>query len=237
VDYIAMLHFLSLHDTHIGSGLPNHCRAKVVVSAIMLSVVVLDLLIVRLWHVETWRCTLAIVAYLTAAFAGFELGDARTFGLCISPRQGWRFWGIAACGMAIVVGALLAAISAVVFGLLEYEPPQPYSGIFADRYQIFGHLLHMCIVAPLQEEAVYRLALCVVAIVWLGPRWCVIASGLTFALLHSAYGNPSPENLVWGFLLACAFLKSSTILVPLALHAGGNLIAFTAQWVHAAWFG
>ena len=56
------------------------------------------------------------------------------------------------------------------------------------------------------------------------------ASGLLFGGLHVLYGNPGPDNLVAGFFLAWAILKSGSILVPLALHALGNLCVIAA-WI------
>jgi hypothetical protein len=44
----------------------------------------------------------------------------------------------------------------------------------------------------------------------------------------------SPENLVGGFFLAWAFLKSETILMPWLLHAVGNGIVLAAQV--AGWY-
>ena len=54
-------------------------------------------------------------------------------------------------------------------------------------------------------------------------------SGTIFAGLHVLYGSPSPENLLGGFILSWAFLKSGTLIVPIALHSLGNLCAFVDQ--------
>jgi len=50
------------------------------------------------------------------------------------------------------------------------------------------------------------------------------------------YGNPSPENLLGGFILCWAFLKSQTLVVPLLLHAGGNACAFLANVAYSFWW-
>ena len=55
-----------------------------------------------------------------------------------------------------------------------------------------------------------------------------------FAALHVAYGNPSPENLVGGFLLGWVYLKSETILLPVLLHSLGNLLVLFCQV--AGWY-
>jgi membrane protease YdiL (CAAX protease family) len=43
------------------------------------------------------------------------------------------------------------------------------------------------------------------------------------------YCNPSPENLVGGFFLAWAYLKSGGLAVPVLLHGLGNLVALASQ--------
>ncbi len=59
----------------------------------------------------------------------------------------------------------------------------------------------------------------------LGPRRAIVIDGAVFALLHFVYGNASPDNFVGGYVLAWAYLRSGTIVVPLVLHAAGNLAA------------
>ena len=54
------------------------------------------------------------------------------------------------------------------------------------------------------------------------------------ALSVRTYGNPSPENLVGGFFLAWAYLKSDSIIVPVVLHGLGNLAALAGQV--ATWY-
>jgi membrane protease YdiL (CAAX protease family) len=49
-------------------------------------------------------------------------------------------------------------------------------------------------------------------------------------------GIASPENQIAGFLLAWAFLKIGTILVPLAMHSAGNLIALASHVAAWYWF-
>ena len=60
-------------------------------------------------------------------------------------------------------------------------------------------------------------------------------SGLIFAVLHAVYGNASPENLLGGFILMWVFLKSETIIVPIALHSLGNFCAFAFQVAYFYW--
>jgi membrane protease YdiL (CAAX protease family) len=57
--------------------------------------------------------------------------------------------------------------------------------------------------------------------------------GYKEAILHVLYGNAGPDNLIAGFFLAWAYLKSGTILVPVVLHSLGNvgvLLARSGAW-------
>ena len=89
--------------------------------------------------------------------------------------------------------------------------------------------LRMCVFAPLLEEAIYRVALCVPLAATVGAGWAVAASGAAFGLLHAVYGNPSPENVLGGFFLAWAYLRSGSACVPVLLHAAGNLLVLAGQ--------
>ena len=68
----------------------------------------------------------------------------------------------------------------------------------------------------------------------LGPWKTSVVSGLAFAYLHVLYGNPSPENVAGGFILAWVYLKSESILLPVLAHSLGNLGALASQV--AVWY-
>jgi uncharacterized protein len=70
-----------------------------------------------------------------------------------------------------------------------------------------------------------------------GPWRAIAASGAVFALLHVAYGNPSPENLLGGFFLAWAYLRSGSVWLPVLLHSAGNLLCLAAQLGTWYWLG
>lgn len=151
-------------------------------------------------------------------------GDLASVGLRLTPVQGWRYWGRAALLLGLVVLACLVAyLGAWTWAGREFPVPATPP---ADAGTAF---LRMCVFAPVQEEVVYRLILCVPLAAWLRAWGAVIVSGLVFGALHWVYGTPSPENLVGGFLLAWAYLKSGSIAVPVLLHALGNLCALAAQ--------
>ena len=68
----------------------------------------------------------------------------------------------------------------------------------------------------------------------LGERMTILLSGFVFAVVHILWGNPGPDNQIAGFLLQWAYLRSGTILVPIALHAAGNAVA--ASLHVASWY-
>jgi len=94
---------------------------------------------------------------------------------------------------------------------------------FSDISEFRRFVWYACLWAPITEESVYRFALCVPAHQSFGERLTSLASGAAFAALHFRYGNPAHDNFIAGFALAWAFLRSRTLLMPLGLHALGNL--------------
>jgi len=75
---------------------------------------------------------------------------------------------------------------------------------------------------------------------WIGARWCIVLNALVFVGLHFLYGNLGLVHLVGTFFLSWSFLKSETLLVPIALHAMMNfcyalfLVVCYFCWVHSA---
>jgi membrane protease YdiL (CAAX protease family) len=194
-------------------------------SAVGVTVVTADFALVwwgRYWETVEVSGVLAVLAL--AAHVRLTDGDLVSVGLQLIPSQGWRWW----VKVSLWIGLAVAACFVVGVGLwvlLGRDLPvyaTPPSGIGLA-------LLRMCVSAPVLEEAIYRLALCVPLVVWLGPWRTIMVSGLIFAGLHVAGGNPSPENLVGGLFLAWAYLKSESIVVPVLLHGLGNLCALAGQ--------
>ena len=88
---------------------------------------------------------------------------------------------------------------------------------------LWHFVIFAVVAAPLVEEAIFRFALCSGAENLLGPRTTIVLSGLAFAAMHYVVDNPGPDNFIAGYVLAWAYLKSRSILVPIILHALGNL--------------
>jgi uncharacterized protein len=210
--------------TAIGQRLHSSPGRLAAATAVALLVVAADFALV-LWNrgmVGTeGRGVLALLAL--AINLRLVQGDPASLGL-VMPVQGWRYWG----RMALLIGLVVAACIVVGLGawvLSGHELP-----VYAtDPRDLGAWFLHGCVFAPVLEETTYRLALCVPLSAWLGPWRAIALSGVAFGGLHVAYGNPSPENLVGGFFLAWAYLKSESIVVPVVLHGLGNLAALAGQ--------
>lgn len=163
-----------------------------------------------------------------AAYLLLARGDRRSLGLNLSPLQGWRYWCRITLVLGLLTGVLVGGLVVIAWGvyrLLGADLPV-YT---TPPHRVTHALVGMCITAPLLEEAIYRVAVCVPAAVLLRPAGAIAVSGLLFGLLHVLAGNPGPDNLIAGFFLAWAFLKSGSIAVPLVWHSLGNLCALAIQ--------
>ncbi len=157
-------------------------------------------------------------------------GPPPLLGLKRAPIQGWGYW----CRIALWFGGAILLLSLVVGGFFWLNGwTIPYRRL--DPQDSVPVFVAICLYAPLAEEVVYRALLAVAVAPTFGHWGTIIASGVVFALLHVLYGNPGPDNFVAGFLLMWAFLKSGTILVPLAMHAAGNGIALGSHIVNWYW--
>lgn len=66
----------------------------------------------------------------------------------------------------------------------------------------------------------------------MGERWALLGQAIIFHLVHvHVYGVGGGRGLIFlaGLVFGMAFMRTRSILAPLVLHAGGNLI-------HAALF-
>jgi membrane protease YdiL (CAAX protease family) len=193
------------------------------------TVVLVDLWLV--WRGHTWEPGLRVMPALIALciYIALARGDQGAVGLRLRPVQGVRFWLLATLVIAGAVGAVIAISVVIIFlsgRTLPLNPTAPH--------EIWAEFVRMCVVAPLVEETIYRLGFCPGAVSVLGRRWTIAANGLSFGILHVLYHNPGPDNLVSGFFLAWAYLKSGSIFVPVALHGLGNLCVLASRV--AAWY-
>jgi uncharacterized protein len=94
--------------------------------------------------------------------------------------------------------------------------------------------VQMCVLSPIFEEATYQFGLCTGLVTVLRPWGTIVVTGMIFGALHILYGNPGPDNLIAGYFLAWAYLKSGTIVVPVVLHSFGKLCALAMHF--ATWY-
>lgn len=219
-------------DSTIGSALKTSQTRTALAASITVGVIGLDLLFAG----KDW--TSLRLYRVFAAVSGFGLylvltrGDLRSLGLRLCTNQSWLYWGKVTFVLGAIVAAIVVAATAVAIAC----------GVDLSKYRLFQRpsdiwpwLWHACVLAPLLEETLYRLVLCVPAVVIIKPAGAVFLSGAVFASLHFVYGNPGPDNFVAGFVLAWAYLKSGTFLVPLGLHALGNLCVGLIHLAECCW--
>ena len=161
-------------------------------------------------------------------FAWLTGWDLDALGLRLRPAQSWGYWFKATLVLGAIVGGVVGIFQGVLLISGNSIPWKAMEIIPEDAGWLF---VWMCIMAPLTEEGIYRFALCLPAARLFG-RWpTIVLSGVVFAALHVVYGKLNPDNLVAGFVLGWAFLKSESLLIPVILHALGNLCVLIAGLV------
>lgn len=211
----------------IGRHFDNTLQKRYVALGVGVVVVSTDSLICFLQYAESTRLSLALVGFATFVF--LTDGDLRSLGLSLRPKQGWTRW----FWISLKISCIVAVC--VIVGLSAWHLLGKTLKIHNTNPDDFVHrFLHMCVVAPVLEETIYRVIVCMPLVSLIGCWKTIAINGVLFAALHFVYGNPSPENLVAGFLFAWVYLKSETILLPLLLHSLGNFVALCFQV--AAWY-
>ncbi len=175
-----------------------------------------------------WSCSLTAVVVLSYGSVALYHRDGASFAIRLSPLQGWLYWAKVTIVLGAIFLVVLVAFAAVYLGFLHRSIPLPYLYL-SHSSQIWPLFVWMCVVAPTTEEIIFRLAVCPPVTAWLGPKTAIAISGVIFGAVHVLGGNPGPDNLLAGFVLAWAFLKSGTLAVPMAFHFLGNLCAFANQ--------
>ncbi|MBI5501710.1 MAG: CPBP family intramembrane metalloprotease, partial [Deltaproteobacteria bacterium] len=157
--------------------------------------------------------------------------NGEALGLRLRPRQGWGWWVRA----GLVLGGLVLVVVGVVGGvglLVGVELPPPVEAPWGEWVVWFRQA---CLQAPLVEEGTYRFVLCLPLLALWG-RWpAILGSAVVFALLHVRYGVPAPDNFAGGFVFAWSYVASGTLVVPIVLHACGNLFVIGSQALYAWW--
>jgi hypothetical protein len=142
-------------------------------------------------------------------------------------------WSPSTWRQGIVWGALwsmaFGAVVAVAMGLLYMSGTNPLAIVRSPLpSQPVQRLLFFIIgglVAPLAEEICFRGVLYNYFRRW-GVVAALIASTVLFVILHSVHGFPLTQ-LVGGILFALSYEYSGNLMVPITIHATGNLAIFT----------
>jgi membrane protease YdiL (CAAX protease family) len=171
-----------------------------------------------------------VVAALLAVAMVASPDPAGTLGLRARPSPSLRYWVVGTLAIGAIVGVVCTIYGLVMYwtGNLDLDQPPRYQSV-----DDFGRVLwYGCVRAPVLEETVFRLLLCA-PLVAAGGRWvAIVASGALFAYYHVHWGVPGPDNMTAGFLFAWAYLRSNSLLVPIVLHALGNLVVGVFDLIH-----
>ena len=217
-----------------GQGRPPLSATRLWICALAgVAVVALDLYLCGQRQSGNYLVRLAPAAFALLVFGAACRWDVDTLGLRLRPVQGYAYWIKASPWMAAAMG-LITVIALTTWWPRDwdvkdfYEPPEITPTGF---FRFFA-------IAPLVEEPVYRIALCVPLARLLSPWPTIALSGAVFAHLHFVYGNPHPVNFFAGYLLAWSYLHSGSILVPITMHGFGNLLGYSVQMTEWwKWFG
>jgi membrane protease YdiL (CAAX protease family) len=159
-------------------------------------------------------------------------GDRKTLGLSLVPRQGWLYWVKATAAIGVIVGLFVVLATGVLWLVgVEMDTAPRYT----DAAQIPRDAWSALVLAPLIEEPIYRVILCAPLVAALGRAPAIVVSGVLFALIHVRYGVGAPTNFAGGFVFAWAFLKSDSLVVPVALHFLGNLVVLVGNIAQFYW--
>ena len=172
---------------------------------------------------RSWPVGLITTLVVGGALLALARGDRFRLGLRCRPVQGWWYWVKATMVIGVGVFALMSAIVATsIWAGYAAAPGLEWQAVRLKLWMA-------CVNAPVFEEGIYRLCMCV-GFVGVVGRWPTVAiGGAVFALLHFVYGNPGADNFLAGYLLGWAYFRSGTIIVPIVLHSLGNLCVLLAN--------
>ena len=162
------------------------------------------------------RSFIAVSAFLVL-FLVFKC-DYRSLGIRLQPLQGYTYWIRAGFLIGIVI-LFLDVIAIFIMSIFNIK--MPIYAVYPSM--LWSELTRICFWSPLVEEIIYRIILCAPLVAFLKPSTTIFVGGCIFSALHIVYGNPGVDNIIAGFILTWAYLKSGSILVPFALHSLGNL--------------
>ncbi len=196
-----------------GSSLKESGRA--LAGLALLLILATDFLLI--WnHHDRWlsRASVVVFGLLFVHLARASTYQSHFLFSRFKPEKGLKYWAI------VSVGAAIASLIAVQILNRFQEPSQKSSEFWK----------HTLLYYPFIEEFLYRGIAMELGMIFFSPfkRWSreivIFVSGSAFALLHVAYGNVAPENLVGGYILAWVFYQSRVLWLPLSWHVFGNFL-------------
>lgn len=147
--------------------------------------------------------------------------DRRALGLVSHPHPSVSYWIYASgCGLLVCVLAFVVAIA------LSRRGMDPFGFCGPELPSTNGSVLSYVLRPAIEEELLFRFLPCGALLGYVSVRANVAINGVIFALMHIVFGGIGPDSAVAGFVLAWAFLRSGSILVPIAMHAAGNGLLF-----------
>ena len=169
----------------------------------------------------------ALLAWIVWACRRAGVGLRRLVGRVPAGHSWWTTLGLLIVTMVFSIGSTLIlfyglalAAPGVLGFLLESEPDPPLA------YQV-AVAVGAVVLAPAIEELLFRGVLL--------NRWAakwsvgtaVVASSIAFGILH---GNPVGITVA-GLVMAVLYLRTGTLLVPIAFHAANNFIATIPEFM------
>lgn len=172
----------------------------------------------------------ALLAWIVWACRRAGVSLRRLVGGIPAGYSWWTTLGLLAVTMAFSIGSweifaygLAVAAPGVLEFLLEAVESMPDPPL---AYQVAMAVVAV-ILAPAIEEALFRgVLLNRWAVKWSVAR-AVVATSLAFGILHA---NPVGITVV-GLVAAVLYLRTGTLLVPIAFHAANNLIATILEFM------
>ena len=136
----------------------------------------------------------------------------------------------------IIIGIGVCFAASYIMSYVTYflqgtalEPKMPDIGMPRDIAGFLAYLIMVSVIPAICEEFMFRGAV-LQSLRKFGDRTALVVSTVLFALMH---GNlvQIPFALAAGFVMGYAALKTGSLLIPMAIHFGNNLIATLFSYI------
>ena len=137
----------------------------------------------------------------------------------------WRKGVVAGAWWTMAFGLGVFAAMGVLYATGANPLRMVRAALPSDPLRLLFFFIIGGLIAPLAEEICFRGILYNYFRRW-GIVAALVSSTLIFVVLHSVHGFPLTQ-LVGGVLFAISYEFSGNLMVPITLHAAGNLAIFT----------